>query len=132
MTSHFWSIQQRSDFCIINLAKKLNYYKPTFRCVQEQLRNIEPMELHLKWAEILGLLGSGQQPVPEQILKCKVLFEKEQMYHLKRLSSSHVVSNPNPETDYLVPFSGLQLDYDFERGLYYPRFQPERAEGVHF
>ncbi|XP_044734349.1 LETM1 domain-containing protein 1 [Chrysoperla carnea] len=90
LSSHFWSIQQRSEFAIMNLSKRLAHYKPVFRCIQERLKDIQPMEMHLKWAEVISLLGSGQQPTAHVINECKCLYDEKNVYHIKQLTKPHI------------------------------------------
>ncbi|XP_018565096.1 LETM1 domain-containing protein 1 [Anoplophora glabripennis] len=90
LCSHFWSLQQRSDFNIIFLQNRLIHNRPVFRHLQSQLDFLKCHPLHDQWANILGKLGSGQQTSPEEILKCKELFTSEP-YHLLYLSRNHVL-----------------------------------------
>ncbi|PSN35206.1 LETM1 domain-containing protein 1 [Blattella germanica] len=86
---HFWTLKQRSDFAMIGQRKRLYNYKPVFRCVQAQLDTIKNREDHANWAYVLGLLGSGLHPKPEDILKSINLFRGDP-YHLAYLYPGHV------------------------------------------
>lgn len=90
LCTHFWTIQQRSEFQIYYLRQRLLNHRPTFRCVQEQLDTLKEHRLYNDWAEVLGLVGSGAQPSTEQIISCKELFESGP-YQIEHLTGSHVV-----------------------------------------
>lgn len=91
LSSHFWSLQQRADFAVEALRRRLYNQRPVLRCLQSRLEDVEDPELFLKWRHILGLLGSGVHPTTQQILDVKQLFTGEP-YHLKSIYSNHVVS----------------------------------------
>lgn len=91
LTSHFWNLQQKSEFGTQILKNRLMHNKPVFRHLQSQLDFLKPHPLYQPWSKILGMLGSGVQPNVEEILKCKNLF-MEEPYHLLYLSSNHIVS----------------------------------------
>lgn len=86
---HFWNLQQKSEFNIILLRKRLVHNKPVFRHLQLQLPKLKENALHKKWSAVLGLVGSGLQPEPVQILGCKDLFVNGP-HHLMYLSGNHV------------------------------------------
>ncbi|KAF2899868.1 hypothetical protein ILUMI_06316 [Ignelater luminosus] len=86
---HFWTLQQRSEFNIIFLRKRLIHNRPVFRHLQLQLPRLKRHKLHKKWSNILGQLGSGVQPTVAEILEVKDLFMDEP-YHLFYLSGNHV------------------------------------------
>lgn len=88
---HFWNLQQKSEFNVVYLNKRLIHNKPVFRHLQLQLPQLKGHDLHKKWSNVLGLLGSGVQPTAQQILECKDLFSNGP-YHLMYLSGNHVVS----------------------------------------
>lgn len=90
LTSHFWTLQQKSEFKVVLLKNRLLHNKPVFRHLQLQLNNLEDHPLREDWACILGQLGSGVQPSVEQILTCKPLFMKLP-YRLNYLSGNHTV-----------------------------------------
>ncbi|CAH0547408.1 unnamed protein product [Brassicogethes aeneus] len=91
LTSHFWSLQERSKYSEDFLRKRLLHNKPVFRHLQSQINfmkvNCHP--LFIPWTNILGMLGSGSHPSPEMILECKDLFQDEP-YHLYYLSRNHI------------------------------------------
>lgn len=90
LTSHFWNLQQKNEFRVVYLQKRLMYHRPVFRHLQANLKNVENVTLQEKWGHVLGLIGSGVQPTTEDILECKDLFNREP-YHLKNLSRNHIV-----------------------------------------
>lgn len=99
---HFWNLQQRLEFSTIFLKNRLSHNKPVFRHLQLQLRNLKGHSLFKKWTNVMGLLGSGQQPTTPQILDCKQLFA-ELPYHLLYISGNHIVSSFSWYT-YLLEF----------------------------
>ncbi|KAJ8932599.1 hypothetical protein NQ318_023381 [Aromia moschata] len=76
LCSHFYTLQQKSEFGLIALKQRLNHNRPVFRHLQSQLGFLKCHELHDAWSTVLGKLGSGLQPSPEEILRCKELFMK--------------------------------------------------------
>lgn len=96
LTSHFWSAEQKSQYTQDLLRKRLLHNKPIFRHLQSQVNflKINSHPLFMPWAQVLGKLGSGVHPTPDQILECKELFCDEP-YHLFYLSRNHIVSTIN-------------------------------------
>lgn len=90
MTSHFWNLQQKSEFSVLELKQRLMNNRPVFRHVQAKLKSLKGHQLYCSWKNILGMLGSGVQPSTDKILVCKDLFA-EKPYDLRYLSRSHVV-----------------------------------------
>ncbi|XP_063634541.1 LETM1 domain-containing protein 1 [Cydia splendana] len=88
LCSHFWSIQQRSEFTTQELTERLRNNKPVFRALQAKLDSIADSDLKDKWARVIGLLGSGVHPSVVDILACKELFAKEP-YSLNSLTYAH-------------------------------------------
>ena len=93
LTSHFWSIQQRSEFQEINLRDRISYNRKVLRCMQAKLNFIKKTDEtnYNKWNYILGLLGSGLHPTSQEILDINDIFTRKP-YDLNSLSSKHVVS----------------------------------------
>lgn len=89
LCSHFWSIQQKLEFSTQDLAERLRNNKPVFRALQAKLDSIPNSELRDKWKRILGLLGSGVHPKPDDIIACKELFMENQPYELSNLTYAH-------------------------------------------
>nr|AEE62307.1 unknown [Dendroctonus ponderosae] len=93
LTAHFWTPDQQNKFQIEYFRDRLVHNKPVFRHLQSQLNYIKHYGKNKtqfeKWANILGLLGSGIQPTADDILACKDLFMDEP-YHLLYLSRNHV------------------------------------------
>lgn len=89
---HFWTIQQRSEFQMHYLRSRLIYNKSTFRCLQQELGRMKRKQhpLFIKWANILGLLGSGVHPSPEELISCIELFT-EKPYGIDYIHPTHVV-----------------------------------------
>lgn len=89
LCQHFWTLQQRTEFAMETLRIRLYNYRPVFRCVQAQLDTLKDKEEHEHWAYVLGLLGSGMHPKPEDIVKSVDLFRGDP-YHLSYLYPGHV------------------------------------------
>ncbi|KAJ8974215.1 hypothetical protein NQ317_018138, partial [Molorchus minor] len=89
LCSHFWTLQQKSEFNLLILKDRLSHNRPVFRHLQSQLNFLRNHHLYDCWADVLGKLGSGLQPSIEEILKCKELFMSEP-YHLFYLSHNHI------------------------------------------
>lgn len=91
LTYHFWTLQQRSEFAVINLSDRLSYNRKVFRSLQAKLPQIKNDKNYVKWKHILGLIGSGLHPSAEEIISVKELFA-EVPYKTKSLSYAHIVS----------------------------------------
>lgn len=91
LSSHFWNLQQKSEYMIDGLKNRLLHHRPVFRHLQGHLDNMKSHELYKPWKIILGKLGSGVQPDTEDILKCRELFV-DRPYNLKYLGRNHMVS----------------------------------------
>lgn len=89
LTSHFWSLQQRAEFAMMEQKQQLRHNKPVFRSLQFQLEKLEDHPLYDNWSYCIRLLGSGLHPTPLQLIECKPLFA-EYPYHLSQLYSSHL------------------------------------------
>ncbi|XP_060520436.1 LETM1 domain-containing protein 1 isoform X2 [Cylas formicarius] len=92
LSSHFWTLNQKSKFKTEYLAERLKHNRPILRHLQLQigfLKREKLQSMFKPWTEVLGTLGSGTQPTVEQILTCKELFSGEP-YHLMYLSRNHV------------------------------------------
>ncbi|XP_068087152.1 LETM1 domain-containing protein 1 isoform X2 [Anabrus simplex] len=89
LCSHFWTLQQKTEFALHSQRRRLYNYRPVFRALQAQLDFLDDSPLKESWAHALSLLGSGVHPKPEEILLCKDLFCSHP-YHLLHLYSSHV------------------------------------------
>lgn len=90
LSSHFWNLQQKSEFSVLALRDRLMHHRPVFRHMQGCLENLRGHKLYECWKEILGELGSGVQPDIEQIIDCKELFAG-QPYSLMHLNRNHMV-----------------------------------------
>jgi len=91
LSSHFWSLQQRTQFAVVEQKQRLKHYKPVFRALQAKASQIKMHPLYPRWRHIIALLGSGLHPTPEQIYACKNLFENGP-FDLQHLLSGHLVS----------------------------------------
>lgn len=91
LTHHFWNLQQRSEFAVMNLRDRLYYNRPVFRSLQSKLSIIKNDTHYEQWRDALGKLGSGLHPSVEDIVSVKQLFA-EVPYKTKSLSYSHIVS----------------------------------------
>ncbi|CAK9813207.1 LETM1 domain-containing protein 1 [Anthophora plagiata] len=89
LTSHYWTLQQRLDFMLLDHKKRLKHNRPLFRCMQAELRNIKNQTLHLKWNGIIARLGSGTHPHVNDIIACTELFA-DQPFSLNSLKRKHI------------------------------------------
>lgn len=90
LTSHFWNLQQKSEFSVLILKERLMHNRPVFRHIQGELESLKDCPLYCSWKNILGMIGSGVQPSVSKILTCKDLFMKKP-YELNYLKRKHVV-----------------------------------------
>lgn len=90
LTHHFWTLQQRSEFAVMNLRDRLQHNRPVFRALQDKLPSLKNDRHYEQWSEILGKLGSGVHPTAEEIIAVKDLFV-ETPYKTSSLSYAHIV-----------------------------------------
>lgn len=90
LTSHFWNLQQKSEFSVLILKQRLMHNRPVFRHIQAELENLKDHPLYCAWRNILGMLGSGVQPSVAKILMCKDLFVGKP-YEFGYLNRNHMV-----------------------------------------
>lgn len=91
LTHHFWTLQQRSEFAVMNLRDRLAHNRPVFRSLQSKLPTLKNDPHYEQWRNILGKLGSGVHPTAEEIISVKDLFT-EAPYNTRSLSYTHIVS----------------------------------------
>ncbi|GJQ70907.1 hypothetical protein Trydic_g824 [Trypoxylus dichotomus] len=89
LCSHFWNLQQKSEFRIMILQQRLVHNRPVFRRLQAPLPQLKENPLYNKWNGILASLGSGSHPSTEDIIACKGLFMGKP-FHLFYLSGNHM------------------------------------------
>jgi LETM1-like protein len=89
LTSHFWSIQQRSEFQELYLRDRTSHNRKIFRFLQAKLDQTEDSGYYQTWNYILGLLGSGTHPSAEEILSVRQIFSDDP-YDVDHLTSSHL------------------------------------------
>lgn len=90
LTHHFWTLQQRSEFAVINLRDRVMHNRPVFRYLQSKLPQLKNDPHYEPWRELLGKLGSGVHPSTKEILAVKTLFS-ETPYHTRALPYTHIV-----------------------------------------
>lgn len=91
LTSHFWTLQQRTEFRQFYFHERLTYNRPVFRCLQAKLKTIKNHPKYEQFSQILGQLGSGTHPSVEQILDVKDIFADTPL-NLISLPGKHIVS----------------------------------------
>lgn len=93
LTSHFWTEKQKNDFRTAYLRERLIYNKPVFRLLQarmDALKKSDDRKLDfVKIEAMLGHLGSGTHPSPEEIINTKLIFTKAP-YNLESLTTRHL------------------------------------------
>lgn len=91
LTRHFWTLQQRSEFAVMNLRDRLNYNRAVLRHLQSSMSTLKNDRHYEQWRDILGKLGSGHHPTVGDIINVEELFA-EPPYKTKSLGYTHVVS----------------------------------------
>lgn len=93
LTSHFWTEKQKNEFRVAYLRERLIYNKPVFRYLQARLDLLKDLDDRKddfeKMSQILGHLGSGTHPLPEEIIEIKPVFTKSP-YNLESLGARHL------------------------------------------
>lgn len=89
LCSHFWTLQQRTEFQQAVLQRRLKNNRPVLRILQSKLKDVKKHEKHDELQEILGMLGSGFHPSVESLLKIKDIFAQPP-YDLLSLSGKHI------------------------------------------
>lgn len=89
LTSHYWTLQQKLEFMLINHKARLKHNKPLFRCMQAELKNIKDEALRIKWRDAIACLGSGTHPTTKNIIVCSKLFSGPP-YSLNNLKRKHL------------------------------------------
>ncbi|RZB40615.1 LETM1 domain containing protein [Asbolus verrucosus] len=89
LSSHFWNLQQKSEFNLIILKSRIKHCQPLLSTLQNEIDKTKNSKLHHEWIHILGMIGSGFRPKIEQILSCKELFRCPPL-DLHYLSGRHV------------------------------------------
>ena len=88
---HFWTLEQRQKFQIIDHNKRLYYYRPVFRHLQSKLSLVTLEDnLQEKCRLVFAKLGSGTHPSVDLILDIKNAFISNP-YGLQYLKSRHLV-----------------------------------------
>lgn len=127
LTTHYWTLQQRLDFMLLDHKKRLKHNRPLFRCMQAELHCITNQTLKMKWNDVMACLGSGTHPHVEDIIACSELFagypyslNSLKRKHIKELLGIHDISS-------WTLFKKLKL---LERGLLIKRMdQAIQREG---
>jgi len=91
LTSHYWTLQQKLEFMLFDLKKKLRHNKPLFRCMQTELKTIKDKTLRIKWQDAIACLDSSTHPSTKDIIACCELFSGIP-YSLNVLKRKHLVS----------------------------------------
>lgn len=91
LTRHFWTLQQRSEFAVLNLQDRISYNLKVFRFLQSKLSQVKNDVNYEKWRHALGLVGSGTHPTSEEVISVKDLFAAAP-YKTSSLSYRHLVS----------------------------------------
>lgn len=91
LTSHFWTLQQQTEFKQIFLKQRLTYNKAVFRCLQAKLELLKDKDDADRMAHIFAVLGSGTHPSVEEILGTLHIWSKPP-FRLESLGNRHLVS----------------------------------------
>lgn len=98
LTHHFWTLQQRSEFAVLNLQDRISYNSKLFRFLQSKLPQVKNDVNYEKLRHVLGLIGSGTHPTPEEVISVKDMFSAAP-YKTSSLSYMHIVSAQCPLDD---------------------------------
>lgn len=92
LSHHFWTIEQKHNFQVIDHTKRLHFYRPVFRHLQSRLDSVTT-EDHLqdKCRLVFAKLGSGTHPSLEQVIDIRQCFTS-QPYGLNQLKAGHLVT----------------------------------------
>lgn len=91
LTSHYWTLQQKLEFTLIEHKRRLKHNKPLFRCMQAEVKTIKDQTLKIKCRDMMACLGSGTHPTTKNIITCSQLFSGPP-YLLNALKRKHIVS----------------------------------------
>ncbi|KAG8183967.1 hypothetical protein JTE90_007401 [Oedothorax gibbosus] len=91
LSSQFWSLQQKSEFAVEHLKKRLHHHRPIFRHLQRNLHNIENITLRESAQNVFHKLGSGLNPTTEEVLSVKPLFSGKP-FDIFQMSTKHLHS----------------------------------------
>lgn len=90
LSSHFWSIQQKSQFQTDYLRERLAYNMRVFRFLQTKLDTIRNDKQYKELKTALGMLGSGLHPNVVQLLEINEIFSRPP-FSLESLPGQHLV-----------------------------------------
>jgi len=92
LTSHYWTLQQKLEFMLFDVKRKLKHNKPLFKCMQAELETIKDETLKIKWQNAMACLDNGTHPSVKDIIACCELFSGIP-YSLNVLKRKHLVSS---------------------------------------
>uniref|UniRef100_A0A0A9XR60 LETM1 domain-containing protein 1 n=2 Tax=Lygus hesperus TaxID=30085 RepID=A0A0A9XR60_LYGHE len=87
---HFWTLQQKIQYSVLDQKRRLRYYKPVFRALQSKVSSLKGHQTHNLWRQCIAQLGSGLHPGSIKVANVQHLFGNGQVYDLKNLPSSHL------------------------------------------
>lgn len=91
LTHHFWTLQQRSEFAVLNLQDRISYNLKVFRFLQSKLPQVKNDVNYEKLRHVLGSISSGTHPTSDDLISVKDLFAAAP-YKTSSLSYMHIVS----------------------------------------
>lgn len=91
LTRHFWTLQQRSEFAVLNLQDRISYNIKVFRFLQSKLSQVKSDVNYERWRHVLGLIGSGTHPTADEVISVQQLFAAAP-YKTGSLGKMHIVS----------------------------------------
>ncbi|KAK3858656.1 hypothetical protein Pcinc_035162 [Petrolisthes cinctipes] len=86
---HFWDIQQRHEFAVMAIKKRLFNARPVFRCLQASLYSIADKTERKTCRNVFFKLGSGIHPSTEEIISLIPLFKGEP-FNIRSIRTTHV------------------------------------------
>ncbi|XP_020282260.1 LETM1 domain-containing protein 1 isoform X2 [Pseudomyrmex gracilis] len=106
LSSHYWTLQQKLEFMLLDHKKRLKHNRSLFRCMQAELKSIKNQALKIKWRDAIACLGSGTHPTTKNIIACSELFSGPP-YSLNSLKRKHLKE--------LLAIHGMSLWRPFKR-----------------
>ncbi|XP_054167967.1 LETM1 domain-containing protein 1-like [Oppia nitens] len=92
LSPHFWTLEQKQLFQAQDLKKRLYYYRPVFRNLQQKLQTVTTDDgLQEKFRSVFAQLGSGTHPSFEDIIDLNQSFFGKP-YGIHNLKSRHLTN----------------------------------------
>ena len=90
LSHHFWTLEQKVNFQLESHTKRLGFFKPVLRHLQNKQSLIVDEKHKLDLNTVFEKLGSGQHPSVEEVVSIKHVFDSGHPYSMERLRSRHL------------------------------------------